>query len=47
MTKHIALALIAVGVLAACQPRQPEITMPAAPAPVTQEPVYQGKYGAN
>lgn len=46
MTKHIALALIAVGVLAACQPRQPEITMPA-PAPVSQEPVYQGKYGAN
>ncbi|WBU63059.1 hypothetical protein [Paracoccus aerodenitrificans] len=46
MSKTIALALISVGVLAACQPRQPEInTMPV--APVTQEPVYQGKYGAN
>ena len=46
MSKKIALALIAVGILAACQPRQPEVTtMPV--ATVTQEPVYAGKYGAN
>ncbi|WP_264080913.1 YajG family lipoprotein [Paracoccus jeotgali] len=43
--KKLALAMIALGVLAACQPRQPEVitTSPA----VSVEPVYQGKYGAN
>ncbi|WBU57937.1 hypothetical protein [Paracoccus sediminicola] len=46
MSKKIALALVAMGVLAACQPRQPEVTMPVG-QPVTQEPVYTGKYGAN
>lgn len=45
MSKNIALALIAVGILAACQPRQPEVV--TTPAPVSVEPVYQGKYGAN
>ncbi|MFV0294271.1 MAG: hypothetical protein ACK5II_14100 [Paracoccus sp. (in: a-proteobacteria)] len=46
MSKKIALALIALGVLAACQPRQPDInTGPV--TTVTPEPVYQGKYGAN
>lgn len=45
MSKKIAFALIAVGVLAACQPRQPVIT--TSPGAVTVEPVYQGKYGAN
>ncbi|HMQ40602.1 MAG TPA: hypothetical protein PKC09_04955 [Paracoccus sp. (in: a-proteobacteria)] len=46
MSKKIALALVALGVLAACQPREPEITTSPV-VPVTQEPVYQGKYGAN
>ncbi len=45
MSKKIALALIAVGVLAACQPRQPEVV--TTPAPVSVEPVYQGKFGPN
>ncbi|MDO5641240.1 MAG: hypothetical protein Q4G26_02460 [Paracoccus sp. (in: a-proteobacteria)] len=45
MSTKIALAFVALGVLAACQPREPEInTMPVA---ITPEPVYQGKYGAN
>ncbi|MDO5606433.1 MAG: hypothetical protein Q4G25_14855 [Paracoccus sp. (in: a-proteobacteria)] len=44
MTKNIALALVAVGVLAACQPRQPEVTT-TVPVAITPEPVYQGKYG--
>ena len=45
MSKKIALAFITVAVLAACQPRQPEVI--ATPAPVSVEPAYQGKYGAN
>ena len=45
MSKKIALAFITVAVLAACQPRQPEVI--ATPAAVSVEPVYQGKYGAN
>lgn len=45
MTKKIALALVALGVLAACQPREPQIT--TTPVAISQEPVYQGKYGAN
>lgn len=45
--KKIALALVALSALSACQPRQPDITTSVAPVPVTQEPVYQGKYGAN
>ncbi len=45
MSKNIALALIAMGILAACQPRQPEVN--TLPEPVSVEPVYQGKYGAN
>ena len=45
MSKKIALALVALGVLAACQPREPEYT--PEPVAITPEPVYQGKYGAN
>ncbi|WBU54236.1 hypothetical protein [Paracoccus sp. SCSIO 75233] len=47
MSKKIAFALVAVGILAACQPRQPDYTTTGPVVPVTQEPVYQGKYGAN
>lgn len=44
MSKKLAFALVFVGVAAACAPKQE----PVAPVvPVTQEPVYQGKYGAN
>lgn len=44
MSQKLVLLLVATGVLAACQP-QPTTTV-VQPA-VTQEPVYQGKYGAN
>ena len=45
MLKRIALVAIALGVVAACQPRQPVVTT-TAPV-VTAEPVFKGKYGAN
>lgn len=45
MSKKLAFAIVLVGFAAACAPKQPE---PIAPVvPVTTEPVYQGKYGAN
>lgn len=43
MSKKLAIALVLVGLAAACAPKQPEV----APAPVQPEPVYQGKFGAN
>lgn len=39
MSKKIALAFITVAVLAACQPRQPEVV--TTPAAASVEPVYQ------
>lgn len=44
MSKKLAFALVLVGFAAACAPKQEEVIVPA---PVTTEPVYQGKYGAN
>lgn len=44
MSKKIALALILVGLAAACAKKEPEIITPVAVQP---EPVFQGKYGAN
>lgn len=45
MVKRIALMALALGIVAACQPRQPVV---ATTAPVVAaEPVFQGKYGAN
>jgi hypothetical protein len=44
MSKKLALALVLVGLAAACAKKEPEVV------PVTTvaaEPVYQGKYGAN
>ncbi|RDW12525.1 hypothetical protein DIE28_13240 [Paracoccus thiocyanatus] len=43
MSKKLALALVLVGLAAACAPKEPEV----APVPVQPEPVFQGKYGAN
>ncbi|WP_198731859.1 hypothetical protein [Paracoccus tegillarcae] len=45
MAKKIAFALILVGVVAACQPQQPDVVVTDPMVPVSQEPVYQGKYG--
>ncbi|WP_162784642.1 hypothetical protein [Paracoccus suum] len=45
MFQRIAAAALILGVLAACQPRQPEVV--ATTSTVTTEPVFQGKYGAN
>ena len=45
MVKKIAFAFVLVGVVAACQPQQPEVVVTDPIVPVTQEPVYQGKYG--
>lgn len=45
MSKKLAFAIVLVGFAAACAPKQPE--PPIMAAPVTVEPVYQGKYGAN
>ena len=44
MSKKLALALVLVGLAAACAKKEPEVV------PVTTvqpEPVYQGKYGVN
>ncbi|WP_255453229.1 hypothetical protein [Paracoccus shanxieyensis] len=44
MSKKLALALVLVGLAAACAKKEPEVM----PAPVVApEPVFQGKYGAN
>lgn len=45
MSKKLAFAIVLVGFAAACAPKQEEVIVPV--APVTTEPVYQGKYGAN
>lgn len=45
MFQRIAAAALVLGVLAACQPRQPEIVPTS--STVAPETVYQGKYGAN
>lgn len=45
MSKKLALALVLVGLAAACAKKEPEVITD--PVPVTAEPVYQGKYGAN
>ena len=45
MFKRIALAAVVVGLAAACQPQQPDVS--TQPMVVTPEPVFQGKYGAN
>ncbi len=43
MSKKIAFAAVLVAFVAACAPKpEPE---PVVVAPVTTEPVYQGKYG--
>ncbi|WP_185968498.1 hypothetical protein [Paracoccus sp. M683] len=47
MSKKIAFALVLVGVVAACAQQQPDVMVTDPVVPVTQEPVYQGKYGAN
>ena len=48
MSKKIAFALVLVGVVAACAQQQPEVMVQEPTmVPVTAEPVYQGKYGAN
>ncbi|MDO5528965.1 MAG: hypothetical protein Q4F71_06135 [Paracoccus sp. (in: a-proteobacteria)] len=47
MSKKIALAFVVVGLVAACQPRQPEFAPGPVMAPtptVTAEPVYTSKY---
>ncbi len=45
MSKKLVLALALVGFAAACAPKTEEVIVPT--APVTSEPVYQGKFGAN
>lgn len=47
MSKKLAFALVFVGVVAACAQQQPEPIVTDPMVPVTTEPVYQGKYGAN
>ena len=44
MSKKLALALVLVGLAAACAKKEPEV-VPVTTVP--PEPVYQGKYGAN
>ncbi|AWX94031.1 hypothetical protein DPM13_16685 [Paracoccus mutanolyticus] len=44
MSKKLAIALVLVGLAAACAKKEPEVITPA---PVQPEPVFQGKYGAN
>lgn len=46
MSKKIILGLVLVSAFAACQRKQPDVFVPAN-TPVTTEPVFQGKYGAN
>ncbi|GLK65925.1 hypothetical protein GCM10017635_34020 [Paracoccus kondratievae] len=43
MSKKLALALVLVGLAAACAKKEPEVTTPV----IQPEPVFQGKYGAN
>lgn len=49
MSKKIVLGLALASALAACQQQQPQpdVYVPPAPQqePITQEPVFQGKYG--
>ena len=45
MSKKIILGLVLVSAFAACQRQEPEVYVPPAPAAVTTEPVFQGKYG--
>lgn len=45
MSKKVALALVLVGLAAACAKKEPEVITPA--PVVAPEPVFQGKYGAN
>ena len=47
MSKKLAFALVVVGVLAACAQQQPDVVVTDPMVPVSQEPVYQGKYGAS
>ena len=47
MSKKLAFALVLVGVVAACAQQQPDVVVTDPMVPVTAEPVYQGKYGAN
>jgi hypothetical protein len=48
MSKKFILGLVLVSAFAACQRQQPEVDVYTPTAdPVTTEPVYQGKYGAN
>lgn len=44
MSKKLALALVLVGLAAACAKKEPEVVPSAVVQP---EPVFQGKYGAN
>lgn len=47
MSKKIVLGLALLAGLAACQQQQPpaaDVYVPTAPAPVTSEPVFTGKY---
>lgn len=41
MSKRLAFAIVLAGLAAACAPQQPEVVTTA---PVTVEPVYQGKF---
>lgn len=46
MSKKIILGLVLVSAFAACQRQEPDVYVPTpTPAPISQEPVYQGKYG--
>jgi type IV pilus biogenesis protein CpaD/CtpE len=45
MSKKVVLALVLVGLAAACAKKEPEVV--TTPAAVQPEPVFQGKYGAN
>ncbi|WCR09252.1 hypothetical protein JHW45_08905 [Paracoccus stylophorae] len=48
MSKKIILGLVLVSAFAACQRPEPQVDVYTPTAnPVTTEPVYQGKYGAN
>ena len=47
MSKKLALALVLVGVVAACTQQPAPVVAPVQPVVVAPEPVFQGKYGAN